>query len=82
MDLVKLILKLCIITNSFLTFWQSTFCTGISSTANEVQILKMSSESYEVRLPAQHAVDTAMFVINGTFFVAVANLYDPTTGTT
>ncbi|XP_071797837.1 uncharacterized protein [Asterias amurensis] len=59
---------------------QSTFCTGISSTANEVQILKMSSESYEVRLPAQHAVDTAMFVINGTFFVAVANLYDPTTG--
>ena len=40
----------------------------------------MSSASYEVRLPAQHAVDTAMFMINGSFFIAVANLYDHTTG--
>ena len=42
--------------------------------------MKMSDAGFDVRLPAGHPVDTAMFVINDTLFLAVANEYDPITG--
>ncbi|XP_022093540.1 uncharacterized protein LOC110980838 isoform X2 [Acanthaster planci] len=59
---------------------QSAACTSIAGTNDQVQILKMSNTTYEEYLPAQHGVDTAMFVIGNSVFLAVANQYDPDTG--
>ncbi|XP_038063895.1 uncharacterized protein LOC119734461 [Patiria miniata] len=59
---------------------QSSACTTITGTDDQVQILKMSNDSYEEYVSAQHGVDTAMFAISNTLFLAVANQYNPTTG--
>ena len=59
---------------------QSASCTSVTGTDEEVQILKMSNATYDEKLPAQHAADTAMFVIDGHLFLAVANEYNSTTG--